>query len=405
LAPGETGEVTIIAATREQAVIIYRYALGFLQSSPVLQKEIESTTATEVRLRGNVVLSTRAGNYRTVRGRTLLAAIIDEVAFLRDETSSNPDIETYRALLPALATTGGMLVGISTPYRRVGLLYQKHRDYFGVDDPDVLVIAGNAQRFNPTIDVSVIDRARASDPEAARAEWDACFRSDLAAYLDDATIDFAINYDRPLELPPQPGTFYKAFTDASGGRHDAYTLAVAHRQDGRFVVDVCTGVSPPFDPKEVTQSFANLLKTYRISTVNGDAYAQEWVAQAWRECNVRYVKSEWPKSQLYLESLPLWSRGLVSIPNHTRLLRELRFLERHTHRSGKDSVDHGRSGSDDYCNSVAGVLRYLSNYLGYDIMSGAFDLEDHPPTKADVDLEYRRGLAAHIFNCTGIYPQ
>ena len=86
----------------------------------------------EVRLRGNVVLSTRAGNYRTVRGRTLLGAIIDEVASLRDETSSMPDIETYRALLPALATTGGMLIGISTPYRRIGLLHQKHRDYLAL---------------------------------------------------------------------------------------------------------------------------------------------------------------------------------------------------------------------------------------------------------------------------------
>jgi hypothetical protein len=89
--------------------------VGFLQASPVLRQEIEVVTQHEVRLRGNVVLSTRAGNYRTVRGRTLLEAIMDEVAFLRDETSSMPDVETYRALLPALATTGGMLIGISTP--------------------------------------------------------------------------------------------------------------------------------------------------------------------------------------------------------------------------------------------------------------------------------------------------
>jgi len=26
-----------------------------------------------------------------------------------------------------------MLIGISTPYRRIGLLHQKHRDYFGVE--------------------------------------------------------------------------------------------------------------------------------------------------------------------------------------------------------------------------------------------------------------------------------
>src|SRR5262249_9331951 len=159
----------------------------------------------------------------------------------RDETSSIPDIEVYRALLPALATTGGMLVGISTPYRRTGLLYQKHRDFYGVDDPDVLVVAGNAQRFNPTIDVSIIERARPSDPESARAEWDAEFRSDISTYLDDPTIEAAIDYARPLETPPRPGAFYKCFIDASGGRHDHYTIAIAHKQDGRFIIDVVRG--------------------------------------------------------------------------------------------------------------------------------------------------------------------
>jgi hypothetical protein len=35
-------------------------------------------------------------------------------------------------------------------------------------------------------------------------------------------------------------------------------------------------------------------------------------------------------------------------------LRELRLLERRRHRSGKDTIDHGRSGHDDLANSLAG---------------------------------------------------
>ncbi len=46
LAPGEVGEVTIIAATREQASVVFRYVVGFLQASPVLRQEIESITRT-----------------------------------------------------------------------------------------------------------------------------------------------------------------------------------------------------------------------------------------------------------------------------------------------------------------------------------------------------------------------
>jgi hypothetical protein len=64
-----------------------------------------------------------------------------------------------------------------------------------------------------------------------------------------------------------------------------------------------------------------------------------------------------------------FARGLVRLPNHPRLLRELRLLERHTHRSGRDTVDHGRNGSDDFANSCCGVLR---NLLGYDYTYAAF---------------------------------
>ena len=389
LAPGEVGEVTIIAATREQASVVFKYVVGFLQTSPVLRQEIEVVTQHEVRLRGNVVLSTRAGNYRTVRGRTLLAAIIDEVAFLRDETSSMPDIETYRALLPALATTGGMLIGISTPYRRIGLLHQKHRDYFGVDDPDVLVVAGASQQFNPTLDSSVIERARASDPEAARAEWDAEFRSDIGALLDDQTIEAAIDYGRPLELPPRGGyTFYRAFCDASGGvGADSYTLAVGHKEGQHFVIDLVRGTGGKFDPDIVTQEYAATAQG--VSRFPGDRRRLCLTVGSWRlaQGRHRYFKSELPKSQIYLECLPLFARGLVRLPNHQRLLRELRLLERHTHRSGRDTVDHGRSGHDDHANVACGLLRKMSNHLGYDLFNGCVDWDDKP---VNLPLGYTR---------------
>ena len=359
LAHGETGEVAIVAASRSQASIIFKYVLGFLEASPVLRQEIGSITTTEVRLRGNVVIAVRSGSFRTVRGRTLLAAIVDEVAFLRDELSAEPDIELYRALLPALATTGGMLIGISTPYRRNGLLYQKHRDHFGQDSAHVLVVAGPSTAFNPTLDQKVIARAVAADPEGARAEWDAEFRADIASFLDDATIDAAVDCARPLELPPRSGVDYRAFVDASGGRHDAYTLAIGHLDGERCVCDVIRGVRPPFDPAQVTAEFAKLARDYGVTTLTGDNYSAGWVQGAWRDCKIEYQRSEIAKSQLYVEALPLFTRGLVSIPDHARLIRELRLLERRAGRSGKDVVDHGRNGSDDFANSLCGVLYAL----------------------------------------------
>jgi hypothetical protein len=240
------------------------------------------------------------------------------------------------------------------------LLHQKWRDHFGQDDDDVLVVQGASSTFNPLLTPEVIAAQRAADPEGALAELDAEFRTDISAFLDDALVEQAIDYGRPLELPPVKGRNCSAFVDASGGRHDHYTIAVGHKEGERLVIDLVRGAAPPFDPTEVTTQYATLLKDYNVTSVTGDNFAQEWVESAWRSCGVSCNRSEMVRSEIYLECLPSFTRGLVSLPDHPRLLRELRLLERHTHRSGRDTVDHGRHGSDDYANAVCGVLRQLS---------------------------------------------
>lgn len=361
LAPGEVGYVLVLAPSVKQARLVFGYALAFLESSPVLRGLIQSTTAEEIRLAGNIVIATHPNSFRSVRGRTLLACIFDESAFWRDETSATPDVETYIAVLPSLASSAGMLIGISSAYRRLGLLHQKFRDHFGQDDAEVLVVKGSTETFNPTIDKRIIEAARKSDPSAAASEWDGEFRADISAFLDDATIDAAVDEARPLELPPRLGLDYVAFADASAGRHDAFTVCIGHRvgegDEARFVVDVVRGRKAPFDPRSVAQEYAKLAGDYRCKKIVGDAFAGEWVSEAFRSAGIEYTRSDLPRSGLYLESLPQWMRGAVSIPNIPILIRELRLLERRTHRSGRDSVDHGAGGSDDFANAVAGALR------------------------------------------------
>lgn len=262
LAAGEVGTVLVLAASKAQANVVFRYCQGLIESSPVLRQELVSATATELRLRNGVIIGVHPASFRTVRGRTILACIFDEVAYWRDEYSASPDIEIHRAVLPSLATTGGMLIGISTPYRKAGLLHGKFRDSFGVDDPSVLVIRGDSKTFNPLLDDRIIEQATAADPEAADSEWGGNFRTDLAALLDDALIEDAIDYSRPLELPPQLGFKYKAFLDPSGGRHDSFSIAIAHRESDRLIVDVVRGRKPPFDPHQVTAEFVALAAEY-----------------------------------------------------------------------------------------------------------------------------------------------
>ncbi len=359
LAPGEVGYVLVLSPTMLQARIVFDYCLGFIEASPVLRQEIAATTASEIRLRNGVVIGVHPNSFRSIRGRTLVACVMDESAFWRDERSALPDVEAYRAVLFALAPAG-MIVGISTPYRRSGLLHQKYRDHYGVDGDDVLVVQGSSKSFNPTIADAAIAAQRSADPTGAVSELDAEFRADMSALLDDRDVDAAIDRDRPSELPPQPGIKYVCFCDPSGGRHDHMTAAIGHKAGDDGIVDAIRGFAPPFDPKFAVDQIASLCKQYGITEIVGDAFAAAWVETAFCAAGIKYRKADKTKSQIYLETLPLFARGQARLPDHPRLLRELRLLQRVTHAGGRESVDHLKSDHDDYSNSACGVLYYAA---------------------------------------------
>ena len=202
------------------------------------------------------------------------------------------------------------------------------------------------------------------DPEASVAEWEGGFRADIAAFLDDETIEKVTDYSRPAEIPPRSGIQYSCFVDPSGGRHDAFTLAIGHCEgsgSGSFYVcDVLRGRYPPFDPASVVEEYASVLRDYKVHSVVGDNYSAAWCETAFTKAGIKYIRSDMNKSALYIEALPLFMRQSLSIPNHPKLLRELRLLERRTSRMGKDVVDHGPNGSDDHANAFCGLLRCLA---------------------------------------------
>jgi hypothetical protein len=404
LAPGETGYVVVISMTQDQSKVVFDFCLGFLQASSTLRKEIVDTTRNEIRLRNGITIMIHSCDFRSVRGRTIVAVVFDEVARWRDEGSATPDSEVYTAVLPSLLTTHGLLVAISSPYRRLGLLWTKFRDHFGKASDDCLVVTGGTTTFNTTVTEADLVALREADPAASASEWDGQFRTDVGAFLDDELIDAAIDRARPLELAPVRGRFYKAFTDPSGGvGRDSYTLAIAHREEGRFVIDCVRGTpsGQKFDPYEITRQYADCLKEHNISTVTGDKYAREWVASAWRAAGISYITSPLAKPEIYLETIPLFSRGLVKMPDHTKLVRELRLLERIPSRSGKDSVDHPRGDHDDHANSACGALRSLSSYLGHGYLDrGWLDDRDTDDQDAGAAFQHAR-LRQRIFELSG----
>ncbi|MBI4540568.1 MAG: hypothetical protein HY704_13790, partial [Gemmatimonadetes bacterium] len=140
LAPGEVGTVMVLAADRKQARTVLRYMRGLLTGSRLLARMVAHETRESIELRNRVVIEVHTSSYRAVRGYTIVAAVLDEIAFWPDPESANPDVETVNALRPAMATVpGALLLATSTPYARRGALWTAFERHHGQDDDPVLV--------------------------------------------------------------------------------------------------------------------------------------------------------------------------------------------------------------------------------------------------------------------------
>ena len=283
--------------------------------------------------------------------------LADEVAFWRSDDSANPDVEIIGAIRPGLATLpGAMLLLASSPYRKRGVLWQAFTRYFGRDDGRVLVWQAPSLDMNPSLDPAIVAEAYEDDPDAAAAEYGAEFRNDLSDFVPRAVVEAATVPGR-FEIPPLTGVAYAAFVDPSGGTGtDSMTIAVAHQDGDRAILDAVREVRPPFSPEQVTHDFALLLKSYRVKQVTGDRYAGEWPRERFRTHGVEYALSEQPKSDIYRDFLPLLNGGRAELLDVPRLGSQLCGLERRTARSGRDSIDHGPGAHDDVANVAAGAL-------------------------------------------------
>jgi phage terminase large subunit-like protein len=124
LSPGERGVVLLLAPDMKQAKVLLDYAEGTLESTPILKQLLVSRTAETLTLTTGISLEVRSTSFRRIRGVTCVAVLADECAFWLSDESANPDVEILNAARPALATTQGPLIAISSPYARRGALWE-----------------------------------------------------------------------------------------------------------------------------------------------------------------------------------------------------------------------------------------------------------------------------------------
>ena len=360
LAPGEVGVFMVIAADRKQARVIKRYVAGLLRAHRSLEVLIARETTESITLTNGAVIEIHTCSFKSLRGYTVIGAACDEIAFWDDEDSANPDHEVLVALRAAMASVPeALLVALTSVYARRGEVWRMSEKHYGRNESaDVLIVNGPTLAFNPTISQHVIDAAYEDDPTAAAAEYGAEFRRDVEAFLPPEALDAVRmigRFEQPYQAAHRPR--YVAFLDPAGGTGiDSFTLAIAHNEGGRAVLDLVREVKPPFSPEAAVAEFAEAIKAYGLSKATSDRYAGSWPVEAFRKQGVTVEPSTRTKSEIYQDALPLIMSGTCELLDHARLLKQLAGLERRTARGGRDSIDHAPRLHDDVANAAAGAL-------------------------------------------------
>ena len=356
LGPGERATVMVVAAARKQARVIMRFIMGLLSSSPILKQLIENETRESVSLRNRINIEIHTASFKSTRGYTVVAALLDELAFWSSDDSAEPDEEVIAAIRPGMSTIpGAMLLCASSPHARKGALWNAYHKFFAKDGP-ILVWQAPTRTMNPSVPQSWIDAEIERDPAKNTAEYLAQFRTDVETFVNREAVRSCISTGI-RERPPQPNTRYFGFVDMSGGSVDSAALAIAHSEEARqtIVTDCIRERKAPHSPEDVIEEFSKIIKQYGIFKITGDRYGGEWPREQFGRFGISYEPSQKAKSALYIDCLPLINSARLELLDDGRSFNQLCALERRTGRGRGDVIDHPPNGHDDLINAIAGA--------------------------------------------------
>jgi len=371
---GERPFIFVISPNKDQGQVIMSYVKELLNLNDSLRGLVKKTTTESIELHNGITISIKSASWRSTRGFSALAVILEEVCWFRWETDSAlRDKEIYRALKPSLSTIpSSLLLAISSPHSFQGIMAEKFKKHQGKPG-NVLTWASSTLTMNPTFDAEEVKQAYKDDPEFARSEYGAEWRRDISSFLDHSVVEAVID-EKVFERPYEEGIFYIGFIDSSGGKSDSFVCALSHqdKETKKAILDVCRETVSPFRPGDVVEEYSKLLKSYGVTSIKSDSYAGLWVESAFQNFGISVEKASMTKSDYYLNALPLFNNMSIHLLDQERLKNQLLSLERKTRSGMRDSVDNFH-GLDDCANATCAALVECQEQAGdnlADIMTG-----------------------------------
>ncbi|HVB87395.1 MAG TPA: hypothetical protein VNK23_12110 [Candidatus Dormibacteraeota bacterium] len=371
-----TLRIPIIAQDLRVAKDIKRAAEALLLGSPLLRNEVDEVLTSEIQLRNGISLTCYPATWRSTRGLTCPAALLDELAFVTIEGAS--DVELVRQVRPTMIRFGETrrLIKLTTPWIKGGLVYDEfsHRD----ERPDLLVWQASTTFMTPRVSVELLEKERVADPAYFAREYEAQFTDDTEAFLPGADIDFAVRKG-VREVPfseSLKGQYFAAIDASSLTGRDRFVFGIGHRASRGnsgvgFSVDLLRGWTRDTVPA-VCDEVASTAKAYGIRTITADQHGFHFLRELMKQRGVEMEQLPFTvrsKSEIFFDLKVSLGQGRVQLLDQAESLRELRILQSRRTSGGNYAIAAPRNMHDDYCCLLA-LLAHRAQHGGSSSFTG-----------------------------------
>lgn len=358
LATGEEAFATYVAPREDLRGQILNYALGACRAKPELRAimRLPKNTKPEdtpsefglfradfgrvVTFRGSVASRGGVG----VRGVWHTDLALDEAAFFRDASYRVNDEEIFKAGRPRVLH-GGQLIVASTPFARIGLLWDLYRRNHGKPQ-DALVAQAPTLLLNDTPYIrTVVEAERRRDPDNARHEYDAEFiEAGTLVFFESTTLEGAES-EEPFEL--QPGDRVAAGGDLAFRGDSSAIVFVALRGETLhvFAGEELRPDDEPLSPEDTFRTFAELLVGNGCGVVMTDAHYADTLHEYLEKHDLARIPAPVTPADVYVRARQLFRGKRVQIHPlefRGRLMQQLREVQGKPTAGGGMQIIHPR---------------------------------------------------------------
>jgi hypothetical protein len=352
IAHGEYACSLIVARDMLLAEQTLSFVKGYIDASPVLRSAlIKNPRSRDVELmrpdghpvRIQILAASAKG--AATRGRRYVFVGLDEAAFFwTGDDRAVTDTDIYRSVTQRALPQAQIWV-VSTPWlAHAGLLEKLIDTDWGKHERALCVTAGT-RALNPTWDPDgeIEKDMRATDPDGARAEIDGIpLPGTAGAFFSSDVLDACI--DRSLVLPRQavPGDRVNGGADM-GLLHDYAALAIVHHVGDVIVTACLKEMRPtpeaPLKPSEVARAWADDMQAHGgLRYLVADQHYREAVREVFTKADLSVKDAPNNVAEAYIRARALMRENRVRIPDHPRLLTQLRAIQSRANIGGSLSI-------------------------------------------------------------------